>query len=110
MPGPSANGDVTPVSEVIDLVKTYARQQTADPLKGVARWVLWGLVGAAFLGIGLVLLTLGVLRLLQDQTTWFHGNWTFVPYVITLVACVVAAIIAVSRIGKSSLSRKEPGR
>jgi len=110
MSGPSSRGDANPVNEVIDLVKTYAKQQTTEPLAGALRWLGWGVAGAMCLAMGLLLLTLGLLRLLQDQTTWFHGNWTFVPYVITIVACSLAAFVALSRIGKSSLARKESPR
>jgi Putative Actinobacterial Holin-X, holin superfamily III len=109
MPGPSSTGESTaggnPVGEAIDLVKTYARQQALDPVKGAARWIAWGAAGAVFLSFGLVLLTLALLRWLQGH---FHGNATIWPYAITVATCAVLAAVALSRIRKTSLARKEP--
>jgi hypothetical protein len=88
-------------TELWELVITYAKQETIDPLKSLGRFVLWGVAGSVVLGIGLVLLLLGVLRVLQDQTgPHLTGSWSWVPYVVDLVLCAVIAGIAVSRVGK----------
>src|SRR5438132_12193874 len=67
----------TQASELWDLVRTYAKQETIEPLKGIGRAVGWGLAGSVFVGFGVVLLALGSLRALQDETTAFDGNWSF---------------------------------
>jgi hypothetical protein len=91
----------TLASELWDLVRAYAKQETVEPLKGLGRFVGFGLAGSFALGIGLVLLALGALRALQTETgTTFHGNWSWVPYVIVLVGCASLAGIAMSRTGK----------
>ena len=95
----------TLASELWDLVRAYAKQETVEPLKGLARFVGFGLAGSFALGIGLVLLALGALRALQTETgTAFDGNWSWVPYLIVLVGCASIAGIAISRTGK----RKAP--
>ena len=97
------------VGEIIALVRAYAKQETIDPLKGVGRYVLFGMAGSVALGIGVILLVLGLLRVLQTETgSAFDGNWTWVPYVITLVLTAVVAALAVSRIrrGKSRRAKK----
>ncbi|MFM8562380.1 MAG: hypothetical protein ACKOCE_00635 [Acidimicrobiia bacterium] len=97
------------VGEVVDLVKDYARQETLGPLKGAGRWLALGTLGATFLGLGLVLMLLGVLRLLQTELDAFDGGFSWVPYVIVLAACAVLSGIALSRVKKATLG-KEPGR
>ncbi len=46
-------------NEVVRLVVDYIKQETLDPLKGLGRYVLFGVVGAVALAIGLVILAVG---------------------------------------------------
>lgn len=87
------------VSELVDLTKAYAKQETVDPLKGVGRYLGYGAAGAVLLGVGVILLMLAALRALQAETgTTFTGNWSWAPYLIVLVAAVVVIGLALSRI------------
>jgi hypothetical protein len=87
------------VSELVDLTKAYAKQETVDPLKGVGRYLGYGVAGAILLSVGVILLMLAALRALQTETgTTFTGNWSWAPYVIVLVAAVVLIGLALSRI------------
>lgn len=91
----------TLASELWDLVRAYAKQETVQPLKGIVRFVGFGIAGSLLLGTGLVLLALGGLRALQTETgTTFDGNWSWVPYLIVLVGCAAVVGLAVSRTGK----------
>lgn len=93
---------------MVDLVKTYAQQETLGPLKGAGRWLAMGTAGAAVLGIGLVLVLLGVLRLIQ--TEWDRaasGSLSWIAYLIVLVLCVLLLVLTVSRINRDRLN-KEP--
>lgn len=79
-------------TELWDLVRAYAKQETIVPAKGLGRFVTFGVAGSVLLGLGTVLLVLAVLRVLQDETgAFFDGNWSWAPYVITLIIC--AAVI-----------------
>lgn len=92
------------IEQTIDMVKQYALQETVGPLKGAGRWLGLGIAGALLLGIGFVLLLLALLRVLQEETgDVFDGNWSFVPYVITLVVCLAVIGVSLSRIKKDSL-------
>lgn len=103
-----ANSPKTPtenVQEVFDLVKSYALQETAVPLQGVGRYLKWGLAGAIFLGLGLILLVLAALRGLQeielfnggdDGTGWF----VFAPYAIVSVSALLLLAFLYTRISK----------
>lgn len=84
-------------SEVVDLVRVYVRQQTVAPLRGVGRWVAFGLFGGTLLVIGLVFLALGLLRGLQTVEV-LDGGWSFVPYFAVLVAGIVVMGFAKGRI------------
>jgi len=100
--------DPTSVGAVVDLVKSYAKQETLDPLKGAGRWLGMGVAGAVTLGIGGILVTLGLLRLIQ--TEWdrsARGSLSWLAYVIVLVACVAGAFFAVTRIKKDRLNTPE---
>jgi len=87
--------------EFKDLVVAYAKQETIDPLKVIVRFVVWGILGALMLGLGVALMTLAILRLLQGELGGhLSGPLTWVPYVGGLLFVAVVAGLAVSRIGK----------
>ena len=49
------------------LLKRYVRQETIEPLRAAGRFLVFGLLGAFFLGLGVVLLAVGGLRGLQSS-------------------------------------------
>lgn len=96
------------VTDIVDSVKAYARQETLEPLKGAARWVAVGTVAAVSLGLAMVFLSLAVLRLSQDLGgTALDGAWSFVHYLITLVVVSVLVALSFSRISQRSLAKGE---
>ncbi len=81
--------------ELVDLIVTYAKQQTIDPLKQLGRWVAFGIAGALLVGVGFLLVGVGLLRAFQsDPAVGKHlgGDWSWVPYVVVVV--FLAAVIA----------------
>ena len=97
-----------PVGEVFTLIKGYADQEIRAPLRNLGRWVGLGLAGAVCLGLGSAMLLLGLLRLLQGTASdpVFGRRLSFLPYVITLVACAVLIVMVVF-LGIKSSSREE---
>ncbi len=92
------------IADQFDLIKTYARQQTLDPLKGAGRWVSMGLLGSVLLTIGGVSMTIGLLRLLQEETgSNFAGNLSWLPYLITMAVLIVVMTLLGLRIRKKTL-------
>jgi hypothetical protein len=82
------------VGELKELLVAYARQETVDPIRSLGRYLAFGLIGSAFVGLSAVFLSLSVLRVLQTETgDAFDGNWSFVPYLVTLAAVVFALAI-----------------
>jgi hypothetical protein len=90
--GKKAGGDAR--REAISLVIAYLKQETLEPLKGLVRFVLFGVAGSVAIGVGTVLLLIASLRVLQTETGAFHGNLSWLPYVI--VMALAAAVIALS--------------
>jgi hypothetical protein len=83
------------VRELKELVVAYAKQETLDPLKGLGRYVGFGVAGALLLATGFVLLAIGGLRALQTETgTTFTGNWSWAPYGIVVAALALVATLA----------------
>ena len=96
----------TLASELWDLVRAYAKQETVQPLKGVGRFVAFGVAGSLCLGIGVVLLATAGLRALQTQTgDVFDGNWSWAPYLIVLVGCAIVIVLALSRTAKKKRAK-----
>lgn len=87
------------VAELWDLVREYARQETIAPVQNLGRYAFFGLAGSASLAVGLVVLTLALLRLLQAETgTALTGNLSWIPYLATLVAASGVAVAALKAI------------
>ncbi len=102
MPGPSSSSKGLPTLavELKDLVVAYAKQETLDPIKGLGRFIAFGVAGSLLLAIGLVLLVLALLRGLQTELAdTFDGNFSFAPYLITLVVCIVFLVLATRAVG-----------
>lgn len=95
------------VSEVVALVRSYAQQQTIEPLKGVGRYLALGVAGSVAIGIGVIELVVALLRVLQTETgEAFDGNWSWVPYVIVLVVAGAVVALALSAIDRSRAKRE----
>jgi hypothetical protein len=102
VPEPQAKSIPEVSSELWELVKDYAKQETIDPLKGVGRYLTFGVPGAVLIGFGVVLLMLAGLRALQTQTgSTFHGSLSWLPYIIVLVVAAGLAALAATRISKT---------
>ena len=92
------------VAELWELIVAYFKQETTQPLQALWRVIAFGIAGSLAIGIGVIFFAVGGLRLLQQETDAFHGNWSFVPYVI-MIFLLVAMAGVVFRIGTRT---KEP--
>lgn len=96
------------VGDIVEYVKAYAKQETLGPLKGVGAWLAYGAAAAFLLGVGIVLLLVGLLRLLQAEwTRSATGSLSWLAYLITLLVAIAVVALAISRVKKSTL-HKEP--
>ena len=85
--------------ELVRLITDYLKQETLGPLRGLARFVAFGVAGSLALSGGVVLLLVALLRLLQGETgDAFGGSRSWLPYLITAVAAVVVLALSVWRV------------
>jgi hypothetical protein len=92
--------------QLVDLVVEYFKQETLTPLQGLGRFLVFGITGAVALALGVVLLLLAVLRVLQTETGAFHGNLSWVPYIIVTVLAAAVIALAAWRIGRGQAERR----
>jgi hypothetical protein len=96
-------------TDALQLVLEYVKQETLTPLKGLGRYLLFGILGSLTLCGGLVLLCIALLRALQSETgTTFSGNLSWLPYVIVCGAAIVVISLAAWRITKGAAARRRP--
>jgi len=94
------------LGEIVDYVTAYAKQETLAPLKGAGRWLAFGTAAAFLLGIGLMLVLLGLLRLIQTEWEWSaSGSWSWIAYLVVLVVCVIVLAVTLSRIKRDQLNK-----
>jgi len=92
------------VQDLWDLLVSYARQETVEPLRNVGRFVAYGVGGMVVMTVGAIFLTMSALRALQTQTgSVFDGNWSWVPYLIVAIVLCGLAYLAVRRIGRGDV-------
>jgi len=84
------------IRELKELVIAYAKQETVDPLKGLGRYVAFGVLGAFLIGTGVMFLAVGALRALQGDRDGphFNGNMSWAPYGIVVVGALVIAALS----------------
>jgi hypothetical protein len=92
----------TLVNEFVSLTVGYAKEQTVDPIRGLGRYLLFGVIGAFMIAIGGGLTALAAIRLVQAETgNHLRGSLTWVPYTSGLIVATVGAGLAAFRIRKS---------
>ena len=92
------------IQDLWDLLVSYARQETLDPIRNIGRYLAFGVGGMIVVTLGVFLLGLSALRALQTQTgDVFSGFWSWVPYII--VALIFGGLVgfSISRIGKGGV-------
>lgn len=90
-----ARGPVGTAAEAWELIVGYARQETLDPLRGLGRYIAFGVAGSVFVAVGGALIGLALLRALQTETDVFEGGWSFAPYLIVAAVLLAATGLVV---------------
>jgi hypothetical protein len=82
------------VKELWELIVAYFKQETVVPLQQLGRWIVFGILGALILGVGVLLLAMAGLRALQDETgSTFTGNLSWIPYLIMFAVLLVGGAV-----------------
>jgi hypothetical protein len=96
------------VEELRDLTSRYVREETIDPVKDLGRYAAFGCLGSIFVGLGSLLVLVGILRLLQTETGAFHGNLSWLPYLIVMALALVEIALVAWRIAAGPARRRLP--
>lgn len=107
----SATRSATGTKDLVQMSIAYLKQETQAPLKGIAKYVSFGLAAALFFSTGSVLLMLGLLRGMQsawayeraDERGPLSGSLSWLPYALSALACVLI-------IGLLALAWSRPSR
>lgn len=102
------NGLRTRSRDAFALLRDYLIQETVDPLRLLGRYVLWGTLGSFFVGVGVLMLLVGLLRILQEETAVFHGNLSWIPYLIVVIIAAAVIALTVLRIVTGPAKRRLP--
>lgn len=94
------------LKEIRTLAMRYVKEETVQPLKDMGRFAAYGALGSIFVGFGVMLLLLGVLRFLQEQFSVFHGNLSWIPYFIVAVLAMAAMGLTMWRIMSGAEKRR----
>jgi hypothetical protein len=95
--------------DATQLVIDYLKQETLEPLQGVGRFLIFGIVGSLALCVGVVLLLIGLLRLLQTETgSTFTGDLSWLPYVIVAIPAVGLIALAAWRVAAGPATPRRP--
>lgn len=89
------------------VVKDYLVQETVGPLKTLKSFLIYGTVGSFFVGIGVLMLLIGLLRLLQGQSA-LQGHLSWLPYLIVVVVSAGVAGATVAMVLSGPARRKRP--
>lgn len=104
--GGSRHDPASQFGDLKDLLVGYAKQETVDPIKGLGRFVGYGIGAMLLIGIGAIELTIALLRLLQTETgSPLTGHWSWVPYLITLLVASGVAYASIKAIGRTSAKK-----
>ena len=104
---PSFSSIQDTVRDLWQLLVSYTKQETIDPLRTLGRYLAFGLAGMSLITLGVFMLAMSILRAMQSMTgELFSGFWSWVPYVVAIA--VLSAVIAfvVSRINRETLHHK----
>ena len=94
-------------SELVDLLRTYIRQETVGELKGTWRWLAWGALAGISILLGCLFMLIGLLRILQSTVFENSDSLSWLPYFIVLATSIGLVAFSQSRIRKPFLHRKE---
>lgn len=76
-------------SQLWTLVVAYLKQETVQPIKGLGRFVAFGVAGSMVGAVGLVLLVVAGLRAMQEEVGAFGGAHSWIPYLVCGAGTVV---------------------
>ena len=107
MQSPRVKKEHVSLDDIIETLKAYVRQELLGPLRGAAQWMAFGAAGALALGLGLLYVLMGTLRLVQ--TEWQRsstGSLSWIAYLVTFLVTLALLALTISRVKKTTLGNE----
>jgi hypothetical protein len=113
----SAKSGAAGAKDVFKLSLDYLKQETKGPLAGIGRMLGAGIAGAFLIGTGLLLCGLALLRGIQSAFATeipaqkvageghLSGSFSWAPYLFAAIGCVMAIVVVVLIIQRSTRPR-----
>lgn len=98
------------LDEIKAIAIRYVKDETLLPLKQMGRFAAYGAAGSIFVGFGIVLLLLAVLRFMQEQFLVLDGSLSWIPYLIDAALAAVVIGITAWRIVAGTSKRRLKGQ
>ncbi|MDP7066800.1 MAG: hypothetical protein QF637_04195 [Acidimicrobiales bacterium] len=95
------------IDDLLATLRAYLKQETIGPLRGLGRYLTFGLVGTICFTVGGLFLILATIRTLQATTDALEGNLSFVPYLGGVITCAV--LISVTTLAMKRDGRRHSG-
>lgn len=93
-----SNSTYGQVEELIDLVKSYVKQETVDPLRTLGKRFGLGVGAAVVFGMSAIFFSLGFLRIVERYLDFMsRGVLSAVPYVLAVALLGVMLYLVWSR-------------
>lgn len=94
------------LKELRTLFLRYVADETLKPVKTLGRFILFGVLGSVFVGLGVVLLSIGGLRYLESFSV-FRGSLSWIPYLTLVVVGFIVFCLTLWRIYSGTQSRNK---
>jgi hypothetical protein len=105
---PVPNNPLEGAQEMQQMLVTYAKQETLQPLKQLGRYLGLGIAGSLLMFLGVFFVGLATLRLLQSLDTFGGAAWmSTLPYLASIGVLLLAIVLiygSLSRAKKKVLS------
>lgn len=94
--------------EIQQMLVTYAKQETVEPLKTLGRYLAFGIAGSLMISLGVFFVGLATLRLMQRFEVFGGSAWaSTLPYlgsIGVLLAAIALIYLSLTRAKKKVLS------
>ncbi|MEM8923772.1 MAG: phage holin family protein [Actinomycetota bacterium] len=88
--------------EIQQMVVSYAKQETVEPLKHLGRYLGFGVAGSVMVFMGTFFWALAVLRLMQSFEVFSGSSWgSMAPYLLAILTLALILILIYSAMSRA---------
>ncbi|MGI9594937.1 MAG: hypothetical protein ACR2QK_02180 [Acidimicrobiales bacterium] len=88
--------------EMQEMLVSYAKQETLEPLKQLGRYLGLGIAGSLVMFLGVFFVGLATLRLLQSFDVFAGASWmSTLPYLASIAVLVLAIVLIYASLSRA---------